>query len=149
MEFQNFAGRENTIRNLFPEAALGESNTMYSADGYEELEPPEKQEPEWPACVIRELDPAKEKWDMVVVTGILYSAINVPFRLCFRAEAEGNLWAFEASLSMVFLADLVLSFNTAYLQDGEYVSSRAAIAARYLKGWFWIDAPSSIPVEII
>ena len=30
-----------------------------------------------------------------------------------------------------------------------WVTSRADIAKRYLRGWFWIDAPSSVPVELV
>ena len=35
------------------------------------------------------------------------------------------------------------------LEDGQWVVHRPAIAANYLRGWFWVDFPSSLPVEII
>ena len=54
----------------------------------------------------------------------------VPFRICFRSEAEGAVFIVEASMSLFFLADLVISFHTAYLRDGEWVTSRKAIATR-------------------
>ena len=59
------------------------------------------------------------------------------------------MWGVEAGMSLLFLVDLVLSFNTAYLVDGEWVRDREKIARTYIKGWFWIDAPSSVPVEFI
>ena len=62
------------------------------------------------ACLIKETN--KEQWDLLVMLLIIYSAVAVPLRLCFRAKAEGIFWAFEASLSLVFLADLALTFNT-------------------------------------
>ena len=37
----------------------------------------------------------KETWDMFVLVSILYSAIVIPVRICFSAEAEGNMWFFE------------------------------------------------------
>lgn len=73
----------------------------------------------------------------------------MPVRLCFQIEAEGWWWLLEATISLVFLCDLALTFNTSYIEDGEWVTSRSAIAKKYLSGGFWVDAPSSIPVELI
>ena len=98
-------------------------------------------------CLIKETD--KGHWDLLVMLLIIYSAVAVPLRLCFRAKAEGAVWAFEATMSLVFVADLALSFNTAYLVEGEWVMDRRMIARRYFAGWFWIDAPASVPVELI
>lgn len=63
----------------------------------------EREERGWPAGVIKETDPIKERWDGLIVLCILYSAVVVPWRLCFRAEALGGMWAFEAGMSVVFL----------------------------------------------
>ena len=91
----------------------------------------------------------KQWWDLGLMLCIIYSALVVPFRIAFQAEAVGQLWVFEASMSLFFLTDLVLSFNTAYMHEGVWITSREQIAKRYLSGWFWIDAPSSVPVELI
>ena len=91
----------------------------------------------------------KEKWDLLVMVLIIYSAVMVPVRVCFDADAEGAAWAFEASMSLVFMVDLIITFRTAYIEDGEWIKSGNKIGFAYLTGWFWIDAPSSIPVEII
>ena len=45
--------------------------------------------------------------------------------------------------------DVLFNFNTAYLDDTRWVISRPRIAVTYLQGWFWIDVPSSVPVELI
>ena len=91
----------------------------------------------------------KENWDIWILVLILYSAAIVPYRVCFDVEAEGLLWVFEAAMSIFFLIDVVLSFRTAYFVDGVWVTDPQMIANRYLKGWFWIDAPSSLPLEIL
>ena len=94
----------------------------------------------------------KEKWDLVVMLLIVYSAVTVPVRVCFASDAEGWLWYFEVAMSFAFLFDLSLNFRMAYHRDGErgeLVTDRREIAVRYLSGWFWIDAPSSLPVEVI
>lgn len=84
----------------------------------------------WPAGIIKETSTFKERWDILMMLLILYSAVAVPFRICFRSEAEGAVFIVEASMSLFFLADLVISFHTAYLRDGEWVTSRKAIATR-------------------
>ena len=47
------------------------------------------------------------------------------------------------------MVDLVLNFRTAYQEDDRWIVSRSRIATHYLRGWFWIDMPASIPVELI
>jgi len=100
-------------------------------------------------CVIVPTDSWKESWDIVILTFILYSAVMVPFHICFKTDAEGWLGWLEISLTIAFVIDVVLNFNTAYYDDETLVTDRGRIACRYLSGWFWIDAPSSIPVELI
>jgi hypothetical protein len=102
-------------------------------------------------CFIREDGHLKERFDVVVMLCIVYSAVVVPFRIAFRCEAQGWAWVLEVSMSLLFVADLVLTFNTAYtsVDGGELVTARGAIASRYIRGWFCIDALSSVPVELI
>ena len=65
-------------------------------------------------------------------------------------EAHGLVLVFEAVISLIFFLDLFACFNTAYLEHERWVVSRSRIAGRYLRTWFWIDAPGSIvPLELI
>lgn len=92
----------------------------------------------------------KESWDFLVMILILYSAISIPVRVSFDAEANGAMWVFEVVISILFLVDVILAFSTAYQnEEGEMVYDRGSIARHYLCGWFWIDAPSAVPVELI
>ena len=50
----------------------------------------------------------KEQWDTMVMFLIIYVGIVVPVRFCFHAAAQGSLLIFEAGVSLVFIADLVL-----------------------------------------
>ena len=93
------------------------------------------------------ISPWKEKWDTIVLFLILYSAVSVPFRVCFSSEAEGVLWDLELAMTFVFMADVVFNFNTAYREEAVFIINRRLIAINYLRGWFWIDAPSSTPVN--
>ena len=92
----------------------------------------------------------KERWDMLILVLILYSACAVPFRIGFASDAAGVVWLFEAGMTVLFLCDVYLSFRTAYYDNDEgWVTDRKLIARRYMRGWFWIDAPSSFPLELV
>ena len=76
----------------------------------------------------------KETWDIGTLAFILYSAIVVPFRICFSAEAEGYMWFVEVFISLFFITDVVFNFNTAYAVEDKWVISRRLIVGRYLQG---------------
>jgi hypothetical protein len=76
----------------------------------------------------------KETWDLGVLVFILYSAIVVPFRICFSAEAVGNMWYVEVGISLFFIADVIFNFNTAFAIEDKWVISRERIVYRYLSG---------------
>lgn len=106
--------------------------------------------PQSKACVvIPEEGSWKLKWDVLMLGLVLYSAVIVPFRLAFDADAEGPVWVFELTLSFCFIADLTIAFFTAVWVDGEWVTDHARIAHIYVSGWFWVDAPSSLPLELL
>lgn len=91
----------------------------------------------------------KLKWDIFVLVLIIYSSVIIPFRISFEADAEGGMWWFELIMSFCFLADLAFSFRTAYWHEGAWITDRKKIKDSYLGGWFWIDAPSSLPLELL
>ena len=91
----------------------------------------------------------KETWDLGVLAFILYSSVVVPFRICFSAEAEGNMWLFEVGISFFFIIDVLFNFNTSFNIEDKWVISHARIIGRYLSGWFWIDMPASLPIELM
>lgn len=91
----------------------------------------------------------KEIWDLWVLMLILYSAVMVPYRICFSATAVGFMFIFEQTITASFITDVCFNFNTAYFDNEKWVTDRGKISARYLTGWFWIDAPSSFPVELV
>lgn len=93
--------------------------------------------------------PTKKTWDAIVMALILYSVVMVPYRVCFDAGAEGRMLVFEIAVSLTFCMDLVLTFNTAFLEGDRWIIDRMAIAVNYVNGWFIIDLLASIPVELI
>lgn len=103
-----------------------------------------------PSGIIYPTDAWKQRWDMSIALLILYAACSVPIRIAFHSDAEGWMWYLEVLGSLIFLADLSFAFRTAYIADsGQWETGRWLIAKRYLSGWFWVDGPSSIPIELI
>ena len=90
------------------------------------------------------------RWRFYTLACVLYTAVVVPIRLSWNEPATGAALMLESIIDVTFLVDVGVSFNTSYQnEDGSWVKDRALIARNYLLGWFWIDAPSSVPVELI
>ena len=87
----------------------------------------------------------KQSWDFIILLCVLFSCVTVPYRTTF-GEAEGFMLRIEQAILVAFIVDLAVSFNTAYLHNERWVVHRPAICRNYLKGWFWVDAPASLPL---
>ena len=58
--------------------------------------------------------------------------------------------AFDLFTDVLFITDICLNFNTAFMDSSNrIVTSRRKIANRYLRTWLILDLVSSIPVQII
>ena len=95
------------------------------------------------------LGPLKFRWDLFMLILIVYSCISVPFRFGMDHDAEGGWLYFEAGVSLCFITDIVLVFNTAYVEGDRLILDRARIRTAYLRGWFIIDVLSSLPLELL
>jgi hypothetical protein len=94
--------------------------------------------------------PAKLSWDVCLSMLICYSALVVPYRVFMLASAQGAMKVFELAIDCVFMADIALSFRTAYVDEtGKLVVQQGAIARLYMRTWFLIDVPSSLPYDFI
>ena len=91
----------------------------------------------------------KLRWDLVMLVLILYSVVAVPFQLGMSHEAVDGWWYLESIISLMFIADTATTFRTACADGDKLIIDPVIIRERYLRGWFAIDALSSIPVEII
>ena len=95
--------------------------------------------------------PVKTSWDFLLMVGICYTCVTVPFRLSMSRPADGGWLVFEAIVSLIFLSDVCFHFNTAFENDSgtHYVIHRPSIAKNYIQGWFLIDLSSSLPLELV
>ncbi|CAM9123629.1 unnamed protein product [Chrysoparadoxa australica] len=92
----------------------------------------------------------KMSWDIFMSVLIIWSVLEVSFRLGFNAPAEGGWFVWNVMIDCMFFMDMVASFNTAYFAvDESLVVNRKMAAIHYLKGWFAIDFISTVPLDLI
>lgn len=91
--------------------------------------------------------PTKLIWDAYLLILTLFLAYWVPFSLSFIEETPESMIKFEFAISLSYLFDMLLNFNTSYYHKGTLITNRWKICRYYLSGMFWVDAFSSFPYE--
>ena len=84
-------------------------------------------------------------WEMTLILLIVFQAFEIPYVICFDAQLVGAWGYFELIVTVVFLCDIGVNFNTAYFSKGAFVTNRRLIAKHYLAFWFWADLVSTFP----
>ena len=70
--------------------------------------------------------------------------------MCFLEEDDIVWEIMEIFIDIVFFADIVISFFSAYYNKIEaLVSNRRQIACGYLKTWFLIDLIAIFPLQLV
>ncbi len=98
----------------------------------------------------------KSTWDFVAMMFIIYQAMLIPYRYCFKARAFGIYKFIDIFMDLFFIVDLskfhlliilslVLNFLTGYYKRGNLVMKRGPIMRRYLRTWFIFDFIATIP----
>ena len=87
----------------------------------------------------------KERWDLLIALLLIYTGFVVPIRIAFYIFASPGFIVFELLIDLCFIADIILTFFTAYEKNGIIEVRHKQLAITYLKGWFWIDFISTIP----
>ena len=87
----------------------------------------------------------KSAWDFIGIIFIIYQAVLIPYRFCFKARAYGLLRTIEFFMDVFFMVDIVLSFITGYYKKGNVIMKRGPIIKHYLRTWFLLDLVSTFP----
>jgi CRP-like cAMP-binding protein len=76
-----------------------------------------------------------------------FQLLYLPFAPSYYAHGPSFSAGIMIALETVFLLDLVLNLNTAYVEQGVLVTARHQIARHYLCKWFALDLLSAIPFQ--
>ena len=103
------------------------------------------------ALLIDPHDLWKAIWDTFILILVIVSILWLPFTFSFTTPIDESLNFFEVSICGIFLIDIVITFYTAvHVADkGVYLLTHKEIAIHYIKGFFFVDLISSIPIDII
>lgn len=70
----------------------------------------------------------KAAWDVATLFLVIYFAFMVPFRLGYEVPASEGFFVFETFADVMFLIDIVVSFRTAFKEDGVFVHSSRRVS---------------------
>ena len=97
------------------------------------------------------MNPIMVKWELIVIVLAVYSSIVLPLDIAFKPPSLQDLriTIFNYFIDFMFFIDIVITFRTTQvnLMTGDTISDPKEIARNYLKGKFWIDMLSTIPLD--
>ena len=101
--------------------------------------------------IIRSNNKYKIMWDVFVLGLVLIVSLVVPTRLAFAQSESQGYFIFYLCSDLIFLLDIFFTFFTSVSdkQQVDEISDRSFIARNYLKGWFWIDFISILPLDVV
>lgn len=91
----------------------------------------------------------KRYFDVIVIALTLFAAMEVPLHLSLRYATPDWIKMIHLTYPILFSIDIVLSFFTTIIVDGQEISSRKIIARRYLTSWFIVDLISATPLDLM
>ncbi|CAD8180977.1 unnamed protein product [Paramecium pentaurelia] len=88
-------------------------------------------------------------WDIILLLFIVVNIFYIPIYISFDVRSSGLFeWIFDLLPSWVFIAEIILNFNTAYYDKGLMHEDRKQIMKHYVKGNFFWDIIVVIPFLI-
>lgn len=94
-------------------------------------------------------------WDMTMVVALVFTALVTPVEIVFLNESDSisSLWVINRFIDLLFFLDMLMSFLLAYQvpekAGGYWVINRWMILSHYVRGWFFIDLISVLPLWLI
>jgi len=85
-------------------------------------------------------------WEVYIFLITIMATILTPLIIVFKIQDMPLQPFLEALLTVSFLLDIGIQFNTTYAVRQVLITDRKAIARHYLKGWFVIDLLATFPV---
>ena len=103
-------------------------------------------------CVISLNSPVKILWDILIAISVLIEAFLIPVHCAFLNDSEHSVYI-ENYLTLsksLYCLDIVVTFMTSYIDSATQheVTKLKVIAANYIKGRFFLDVLSVLPIWI-
>lgn len=83
-------------------------------------------------------------WDSIIVINTILISFIIPYSVSFFDDLSIFFLYFSSSL---YTADVLLSFNTSYYEEGNHIKIRLKVALNYLKTDFFVDILPAFPFE--
>jgi len=77
-------------------------------------------------------------FDIICLILIVWEILMIPLVLSFPEIDVDFVLNMEAAITIFFLCDIFLNFNTGFYERGNLVLKRKVIAQHYIKSWFVI-----------
>ena len=85
----------------------------------------------------------RTRWDLFMITIIMFSAAYEPYSAVFFKPQARQWW--EVVLDLLYWVDIFMNFVTAFKKGGyELVYQPQAIAKHYMKTWFCLDLVAAV-----
>ena len=91
-------------------------------------------------------------WDVFIGVLIVFSVTAIPVRIGYYVELnrQGLGFIFDCFIDVMFLTDIVANFVTGYLDEMDLlVTDKRLIARNNVRGWFFIDLVSTVPIDLV
>lgn len=101
-------------------------------------------------CLIAPQSSFHKYWDLFIMVCALYNGVTLPIEISFNpAWMDLELASYVNTLiDISFLIDIIVVFRTTITgMDGEENTDQKQIAKNYLKGSFFIDILSTVPMD--
>jgi len=91
----------------------------------------------------------RQRWDIVNILLICYSAMAVPFNVCFDYEIPFGLIVWDYIVDVFFGVDIAVNFCTGVeRQDKSIGYGFLETSMAYIRSWFFMDIISAFPWEL-
>lgn len=103
--------------------------------------------------MLRQNEPRKTKWDLVIIFLAIYNSFQIPFEIAFDPEKmkSPGFIALNTTIDLVFLLDIIVNFRTTFydIETGDEVFDAKRTGRKYLRSRFTIDLLSTLPFDNI
>lgn len=88
-------------------------------------------------------------WNYVILASILYFAIKTPIFYSFKNITEGWYIIPDSIVTLIFLADIIIIFRSAFYRQGELITDTQVIRKKYFQSWFLFDFIATFPFDLV